>query len=74
MKLIKQSEDACVHDTISEKHMEFYEENGYLIIKNSISKEKLENFISSALKVFMLQAKKVVIKMIRSKLTLLKIN
>jgi ectoine hydroxylase-related dioxygenase (phytanoyl-CoA dioxygenase family) len=58
MKLIKQSEDACVHDTISEKHMEFYEENGYLIIKNSISKEKLENFISSALKVFMLQAKK----------------
>jgi len=38
--------------------MKFFSQNGYLIIKNAISNKSFEKFISSTLKVFILQAKK----------------
>ena len=58
MKLIEQSENAYINNSVLNKHMQFYNQNGYLIIKNTISNKSIENFISSTLKVFILQAKK----------------
>jgi len=58
VKLIEQSENSYVNNSISNKHIQFYNQNGYLIIKNTLSNKSLEKFISSTLKAFMLQAKK----------------
>ena len=58
MKLIEQSENAYINNSVLNKHMQFYNQNGYLIIKNTISNKSIEKFISSTLKIFILQAKK----------------
>ena len=58
MKLIKQSKKANIKNNILNQHIDFFNKNGYIVLKNAISKQSLEKFISSVLKIFFSQGKK----------------